>query len=221
MALLFSLVGDSNIRRHINKNSVRASPALKSCQIINCGLLEAFLPSLQKVRPESNICIVSCVSNFISDAEGPTSVVQRVEPVLQDVRATLHDLCAGNPSRRYMISPPMYRSSPLWYREGLPEILNLFSQVMTSERPENLHLLPSFATPEFDDSGIHLTPYSGLEFILGLFDNSQEIITRLEDSPEQAVSKNNESTRVLEDRVVALEQDHRRLAKVRSLSFLI
>lgn len=108
----------------------------------------------------------------------------------------------------------MYRSSPLWYREGLPEIMSLFSQVLTSERPENLHLLTSFSTPEFDQTGIHLTPYSGLEYILSLFDGSQELIANLASGLDVVSIKNSESSRVLEDRVVALEQDHRRLNKV-------
>lgn len=108
----------------------------------------------------------------------------------------------------------MYRTRPLWYREGLPEILTLFSQLMSAEKPENLHLLSSYATPEFDQDGVHLTPYSGLEFVLGLFDGAQTLIEGLSSTTEQSVVKTCESTRVLEDRVVALEQDHRRLNRV-------
>ena len=214
MALLFSLIGDSNLRLHITKNSERANPNIKSCQVIVCGVKENFLASLQKVRPESNVCIVSSVSSFISDAEGPEFVSQKVEPVLREVRDVLHGVCADHPTRRFMVAPPMYRSSPLWYREGLPEIMSLFSQVLTSGRPENLHLLTSFSTPEFDQTGIHLTPYSGLEYILSLFDGSQELIASLASGLDEVSIKNSESSRVLEDRVVALEQDHRRLNKV-------
>ena len=138
----------------------------------------------------------------------------RIDPVLQDVKAALLDACAANPARRYLVAPPMYRTHPLWYREGLPEILTSFSLIMSHERPENLHLLPSFSTPEFDQGGVHLTPYSGLEFVLSLVDGAQELIDGLPTATEEVVSKNTESTRVLEDRVVALEQDHRRLNRV-------
>ena len=210
----FSLLGDSNIRRHVNKNSLRASPCLKACQVIPCGGMEVFSSSLESVRSETNVCILSCVTNFITSSEGPSSIAHRVEPVLQEVRALLHSACAANSSRMYLVSPPMYRTNPLWYREGLPEVLNLFSQVMGQERPENLHLLPSFATPDFDGDGIHLTPYSGLEYILHLFDSSQELLENLNSDVEQVVTKSSEAHRVLEDRVVALEQDHRRLHRV-------
>ena len=108
----------------------------------------------------------------------------------------------------------MYRVAPLWYREGLPEIMTLFSQVLTSERPGNLHLLPSFPTPDYDAGGIHLTPYSGLEFMLHLFDASVEVLDKLALEPAAAAQASSESTRVLEDRMMAIEQDHRRLSRV-------
>ena len=215
-AYRFSLLGDSNVSRHVNKNSCRASPFVKACQVIRCGRMEVFASSLESVRSESNVCIVSCITNFIAGtgSEGPSSVSHRVDPVLQEVRAALHAACESNQATRYMLAPPMYRTSPLWYREGLPEILNLFSQTMNYEKAKNIHLLPNFPTPYYDQGGIHLTPYSGLEFILHLFDGSQEVLESLSLSIEGATDKGKESTRLLEDRVVALEQDHRRLNRV-------
>ena len=213
-ALRFSLLGDSNVRRNITKNTLRASPLVKSCQVICCGGLEVFASSLESVRSESNVCILSCVTNFLTCCDGPSSISQRIEPVLQEIRAALNQACEANPDRGYMLSPPMYRSCPLWYREGLPEILTLFSSIMIQERPTNLHLLSSFATPEYDQDGIHLTPYSGMEFILHLFDNSQNILENLDTDLEEVATRTTESVRVLEDRVVALEQDHRRLHRV-------
>ena len=215
MSHLFSLIGDSNVRQHVNKNSCRASKFVKSSQVLICNHLEGLVPSLEKVRPESTICLLSCASNFITGSEDLSlPVAHRVEPVLHEMREALHSICSSNPARRYMIAPPMYRTTPLWYREGLPEILNSFSQVMNSEKPENMHLLPSFPTPDFAPDGIHLTPYAGLEFILHLFDSAQGVLEALASAPEHKTVQNRELTRVLEDRVVALEQDHRRLNRV-------
>ena len=108
----------------------------------------------------------------------------------------------------------MYQSSPVWYREGLPEILTLFSQNFYQDRPANLHLLSSFPTPEYGKDGVHLTPYAGLEFLLHLIDGAQELLDGLEASPDVVVAKASEGARVLEDRMMALEQDHRRLNNV-------
>ena len=212
----FALLGDSNINRHINKTSVRAHPSLKTAQVLPCGHHGIFQDTLAKLKPDITVCIVACLTNFLASADGPSTISHRIEPILTEICSLLKDLCSANPGRMYLISPPMYRMSPIWYREGLPEILTLFSQSLSSDRPANLHLLPSFATPEYDadGDGVHLTPYSGLEYILHLFDSSHDLLSMLASSLDEVAIKSCESTRVLEDRMMALEQDHRRLNKV-------
>ena len=211
----FAVVGDSNIRNHINKTNCRANPNLKSAQVLSCGSLEIFIDILRQVKTVADVCIVSCLTNFLTSApEGPSTVSHRVEPVFQEIRSALLEITFDNPNRHYMVSPPMYRTNPVWYREGLPEIMTLFSSTLVADRPPNLHLLPSFPTPEFEADGVHLTAYSGLEFILHLFDASQELLSGISADPDLLPVKNVESTRVLEDRMMAIEQDHRRLNRV-------
>ena len=214
LVLVFALLGDSNIHRHINKTSSRAHPSLKNAQVIPCGHVGIFSESLEKLKPEINVCVVSCLTNFLSGADGPLTISHRVGPVLEQIKTVLLECCASNPTRMYLISPPMYRTSPTWYREGLPEVLTLFSQSLTSDKPANLHLLPSFATPDYEGDGVHLTPYSGLEYILHLLDSSHDLLALIEAPLDEVAIKSCESTRVLEDRVMALEQDHRRLNRV-------
>ena len=107
----------------------------------------------------------------------------------------------------------MYRHTPLWYRDGLPEILGKFSEVFKS-RPKNVLMMSSFTTPEFESDGVHLSAYSGLEFVLYLFDSSNTLLDSLTMSAPECVEVASEATRVLQDRMVAIEQDHRRLVKV-------
>ena len=121
-------MGDSNI--HKNKTSVRANPALKACQVLICGHLGIFKDTMAKVREESNVCVVSCLTNFLASSEGPDSVSQRIEPVLGEVREVLDQLCTENPERFYLVSPPMYRTSPVWYREGLPEVMTTSNLIL-------------------------------------------------------------------------------------------
>ena len=214
---IFALIGDSNISPHVNKTSCRANPSLKSAQVLSCGHLDIFAETLSKVKPDVNVCIIACLTNYLTSAIAPSAastVSQRIEPVLHQVRSLLIELCQKQPERTYLISPPMYRVTPLWYREGLPEVLSLFSQTLSADRPSTMHLLPSFATPEFGSDGVHLTPFSGLEYVLHLFDSSHELFSMLESSLDEVAIKSCESTRVLEDRVMALEQDHRRLNTV-------
>ena len=213
-ARAFALVADSNLRPHINKTNCRAHPMMKSAQVLSCGSSEVFIETLRQVKTAADVCIVACLTSFISSAEGSPIVSHRVDPVLQDIRSVLLEICFDNPNRHFTISPPMYRAHPVWYREGLPEILTIFSQTLTADRPPNLHLLPSFATPEFCSDGVSLTAYSGLEFILHLFEASQDLLSRLDSPIDQICARSGEGTRVLEDRVMALEQDHRRLNRV-------
>ena len=72
-------------------------------------------------------------------------------------------------------------------------------------------MLPIFATPVLEDDGVHLTAYSGLEFMLHMFDSSKSVIESASLSPEATSSLQVESTRVIEDRLMAVEQDHKRL----------
>jgi hypothetical protein len=107
----------------------------------------------------------------------------------------------------------MYRTSPLWYRDALPEVLNRFSQSYASSAVgvPNLHAMPGFPNPAFDSDGIHLTAYSGMEFVLHLFDSSKVTLAALQSGIESKQAHVCEATRALGDRVMAVEQDHRRL----------
>ena len=103
---VYSLIGDSNVQRNVSKTSFRASPLLKSAQIIPCGNLAIFSESLLKVRAEVTVCIVACLTNFItsSDESSSSSVSGRIEPVLTTIIEALHVVCGENPDRFYIIS---------------------------------------------------------------------------------------------------------------------
>ena len=89
---VFSLLGDSNVRNNLNKTAYRANPAIKAAEVLSCGHFEIFRDTLLKIRPESNVCLIACITNFMTSIDdGPSSVSQRVQPVLQDVREVLLD----------------------------------------------------------------------------------------------------------------------------------
>ena len=97
--------------------------------------------------------------------------------------------------------------------DGLSEILVKFSSCFKEDRPKNLFLLPSFANPVLEVDGIHLTPYSGFQFVIDLFDQAEEIIINSRKPAATVMAIQHETVRVLEDRVCVLEQDHQRLNK--------
>ena len=208
---VFSLLGDSNAKRHMNPTNCRDRPLMSGCQLVPCGRLSVLAECLKSVREDATVCLLSCLTNFLTgSASAGASISFRVEPIFLEVLETLKAAALERPNLQFLVSPPMYRMSPLWYRDNLPEILTKYSDVMRG-RPANVHLLSSFPTPVLEDDGVHLTAYSGLEFVLHLFDSSARLLDALDATVEQVSVQNTESSRLLEDRMVAIEQDHRRL----------
>lgn len=208
---VFSLVGDSNVSRHMNPTNRRDRPAMEAAEVLPCTRVEAFRTTLCSVREESTVCIVSCITNFLTSSSSSDTLSLRVDPVFKDFFSTIVSECERFPSRKYLVCPPMYRRAPLWYRDGLPEILTRFSSSYQVLSASNLLLLPSFATPAYESDGVHLNAYSGLEFVLHLFDSANQLLTNLASTPEIRASKTLEANRSLGDRVVALEQGLTRL----------
>ena len=212
----FRVLGDSNVKRFFTLVNRRACPDLDQAEIIVCGKLPLFRQAAVEM-PEGGKVIVACITNYLASSSGVGETASlRVEPILLDVRQVLLDLCSR--SDFVLLCPPMYRGSPLWYRDGLADILGKFSQIMSQDRPSNLLLMPSFSSPVFDQDGIHLSPTSGLEYLFHLFDSARDVIHRSTLEVPALVDSGSEATRVLQDRVMALEQDHRRLNKSYEMS---
>ena len=175
----FSILGDSNVRRHLNQFNCRGQPHMATAEILICGHFDIFEQTLRSVRQDSDACIISCLTNFLtaSSSDGPSSSVQvRVEPVLREVQELLLSQCQEFPDRNWFLSPPMYRTTPVWYLDGLPEILIKFSEMYRVDKPPNLHLLPSFQFPDLEADGVHLLPYPGLQYVVSLFDDAFEAL---------------------------------------------
>jgi hypothetical protein len=84
---------------------------------------------------------------------------------------------------------------------------------MSSQVPGNLILMPSFPNPDFEADGVHLTPYSGLEYVVHLFESAHALILRKSSDVPSRVASGSESTRLLEDRMVAVEQNQKLLCQ--------
>jgi len=197
---------------------------MSSAQVIPCTKLSIFRQSLLTVRAECNVCIVACITNFVTDStEVSSSVTQRVDEIIKDFFEALSESCLASPTRQYLVCPPMYRRCPLWFRDGLPEILQCFSSHFAkfAVGQPRLSAMPGFPNPSFESDGIHLTPYSGLEYVLHLFDRAQTILANLSLPSEDRQPPVEESARLLADQVIALQQDHQRLSKAFDLKTAI
>ena len=217
--LVFSVIGDSNVRRNMTPFNVRDRPGLSDAQVLSCSRLEVLPDALRSVRASSTILIISCLTNYLTSSEESSSTSDRASTVITEFRQYLDAFCTARPSTLIAVSPPMFRAAPHWYSSGLPEILLEFSSLMSANRPANLRLMPSFQTPELLPDGVHLTPYSGLRFVVHLFDAARELL----ESPAQPqeLVRTDENVRAVTDRVVVLEQSHARLAAAFSLKVAV
>ena len=207
---LFTVVGDSNVSQNMTPFNIRDRAGLADAQVLTAGRLAVLPDALRSVRGTSTIVILSCVTNYLTSSGESSSVLNRISPVLTEFRQHVEAFCVSRPTTQVMIAPPMYRVRPHWYSVGLPEVLIEFSAIMSASRPANLHLLDSFPTPELQADGVHLTAYSGLRFIVHLFDCAIAQSTSPVLTPEAA--QTTEAVRVVSDRVAVLEQGHARLA---------
>ena len=211
-SLLYCLIGDSNVKRHMNPTNCRDRPPMLSAQVLICNRREVLAQSLRSMKRESTVCILSCITNFLTSSEDDISTISlRVDPILIEFFESISSDCVANPDRRYLVCPPMYRRSPLWYRDNLAVILSRFSAISKCHLQPNMAIMPSFPSPAFEADGVHLTAYSGMEFVLHLFDSSVSLFETLSSTPDVRESIASESARLLEDRMMAIEQDHRRL----------
>ena len=110
---VFSLVGDSNVKRHMNPTNCRDRPAMMEAQVIPCTKISVLQQSLRSVRDSSNVCIVSCISNFLSDSDSSaSSMALRLEPIYLEFFRKLVQSCQAKPDRTFFVCPPMFRTSP-------------------------------------------------------------------------------------------------------------
>jgi hypothetical protein len=117
----------------------------------------------------------------------------------------------------------MYRLYPIWLRDSLPEVLTEFSSSFAKAAVQvtNLHAMPGFPTPTFESDGVHLTPFAGSKFVLHLFARSKMILDNLSARVEDRTSTVSEEARAYGDRLIAVEQDHRRLVEAFNLKTAI
>ena len=99
MTGILTIVGDSNVRRHMNSKNCR-DPQMSSAQVKTCGNISALAEVLRSVRAETTVCVLACVTNFLTGSEGSSSSAGlRVQPQLQDFREIVLDFCSEQPER--------------------------------------------------------------------------------------------------------------------------
>ena len=96
----FTVIGDSNVRRHMVPQNCRDRPHMVGAQVKTCGNFDTFREVLRSVRAETTIVVLACLTNFLTASEGEsTSAAVRVEPALIEFKDVLLDFCQEQPER--------------------------------------------------------------------------------------------------------------------------
>ena len=112
-----------------------------------------------------------------------------------------------------LVAPPLFRIRPAWYQRELAQIASRFSSTFSTNLAHNLLLLPSFISQDLMPDCIHLTPVSGLHFVLHLFDQTETLLSLEPASSEIKLAHVQESVRHHGDRLSFLESRHGQLKK--------
>ena len=94
---LFSFIGDANVRRNMTGLNVASRESMKNAQIIDytSGSIDA---AFQEVRPESNVCIVSAITDLILSGGDCGTIFASIDPALTDLHTRLSSFCVARPS---------------------------------------------------------------------------------------------------------------------------
>ena len=95
MSRLFSIVGDSNVRRNMTGLNIASREAMKSAQVIDCELISSLEAALAEVRAESNICIVAAITVFLLSPGDCGTVSSTIDPVLDSFSRRLTQFCTS------------------------------------------------------------------------------------------------------------------------------
>ena len=128
--------------------------------------------------------------------------------MLTTLKDHLARFCKARHDIQFCLAPPLFQATPTWYFESLPWIANQFSSRFSSDRPSNLHLLPSLICQDLMANGFQLTPVAGLHYVLHLFDQSVATLGTLQLPQEDQLVSVREAGRSHDDRISYLEQGH-------------
>ena len=173
---LFTVVGDGNVRRNMTNMNIASRVAMGSAKVIDCSAMSDFAQALREVSADTTVCIVQSVTSFLVACEDAGTIFASIDPLLAEFNTQLRSFASSRPTVQVMVAPPMFRPRPVWYQRHLPEVAAQFSAVLSNKCPRNVHLMASSIAQDLCPDGLHLTPVSGLHYIIHLFDDAQRLL---------------------------------------------
>ena len=98
MSRLFSIIGDSNIRRNMTGLNIASRDSMKTAQVIDCASLIALDAAFQEVRAESEVLILATITDFLISGGNGGTIFSTIDPVLATFTTKLLNFVAFRPN---------------------------------------------------------------------------------------------------------------------------
>ena len=95
---LFSIIGDSNVRRNMTGLNVASRGSMKTAQVIDCASIVALDAALQEVRAESEVLILAAITEFLISGGYCGTIYATIDPVLATFATKVIGFCAVRPN---------------------------------------------------------------------------------------------------------------------------
>jgi hypothetical protein len=181
MSEVLSIVGDSNVNRHLNqaKAAHPSDHSLRQSHLITAFNAEQLLSSLTGQNEHRRFVVIAALTNPITNLVflGGDQLIIDVRLFLQQVSSWIQqgrNFDDGTNSSVFIL-PPQFRRYPSWYRQFYTNILAIFEDAFRAPS-NNVWILPPFMDPEFEADGIHYTPASGLLYVQHLVHSTHLIL---------------------------------------------
>ena len=111
---VFSIIGDSNVRRNMTGLNIASREAMKNAEVIDYNPPASFDAALGSVRAESNICIIAAITELLLTGGDQGTVSASIDPILTMIRDKIYAFCATRPSLQASQSYEVYYSWLTW-----------------------------------------------------------------------------------------------------------
>ena len=95
---LFTIIGDSNVRRNMTGLDIASREAMKKAQIIDYNGVTPFASALNDVKKDTNVCIIAAVTDLLVANGDCGTIASSIDPVLTDICAQLSSFCVAHPN---------------------------------------------------------------------------------------------------------------------------
>jgi hypothetical protein len=158
ITMVFTILGDTNIRRNVTSLNMESRELLKGSQVVDFKKFSEFESSVASIRAESTVCLIAGLTEALSSLSDAGSVLSTIDTPLSDFRDQLRGFASSRTGLHFIVAPSLYQESPRWYRTGLSAIARRLSDCLSESKPANVHLLPSFSSQDFLPDGKNLSP---------------------------------------------------------------